>query len=73
MIMPEIDGIELIEWLASVGCAARIVIISGFTPVYSKTAVSLGAAMGLLSISRLVKPVSLTTLTALLDEPAAPV
>jgi DNA-binding NtrC family response regulator len=74
MIMPEVDGIELIEWLAEVRCKAQIIIISGFTPIYAKTAVTLGQAKGLLSISRLAKPVSLATLTATLTaalEPSA--
>jgi FixJ family two-component response regulator len=67
MIMPEVDGIELVEWLASVGCTARIIIISGFTPIYAKNAVVLGEARGLLSISRLVKPVPLAVLTKTLE------
>ena len=70
MIMPEVDGIELMDWLASVKSTARIIIISGFTPLYAKTAASLGEAKGLTSILRLVKPVSLATLTAALQEPA---
>jgi len=67
IIMPEMDGIELIEWLASVHCTARVIVISGFTPLYAKTAVMLGEAKGLLSISRLTKPVSVAALTAALD------
>jgi len=66
MIMPDVDGIELIEWLASVQSKAQIIIISGFTPIYAKTAMTLGEAKGLLSISRLAKPVSLAALTTLL-------
>jgi CheY-like chemotaxis protein len=69
MIMPEVDGIELVQWLSRVGCKAQIIVISGFTPVYSETAVNLGKAKGLLSISRLAKPVSLATLTATLTAP----
>ena len=67
MVMPEMDGIELIEWLGSVRCTARIIIISGYTPIYAKLAVTLGEAKGLLSISRLAKPVSLAALTAALQ------
>jgi len=69
MIMPEVDGIELVEWLAGVRCKARIIIVSGFTPIYAKNAVALGEARGLLSISRMAKPVSLAMLTATLLEP----
>ena len=71
MIMPEVDGIELIEWLAEVQSKAQIIIISGFTPIYAKTAVTLGEAKGLLSISRLAKPVSLAALTVTLTEALA--
>jgi CheY-like chemotaxis protein len=77
MIMPEVDGIELVEWLAEVQCKAQIIIVSGFTPMYGKIAAKLGEARGLLSISRLAKPVSLATMTAALTsvllEPGAPV
>jgi DNA-binding response OmpR family regulator len=76
MIMPDMDGIELVQWLVSVRSTARIIIISGFSPTYAKSAATLGAAKGLLSISRLVKPVSLAILTATLTsallEPGAP-
>jgi DNA-binding response OmpR family regulator len=67
MVMPEMDGIELVEWLGSVRCAARIIIVSGYTPIYAKLAVTLGEAKGLLSISRLAKPVSVAALTAALQ------
>jgi CheY-like chemotaxis protein len=66
MVMPDVDGIELIEWLAEVQSKANVIIISGFTPIYAKTAMALGEAKGLLSIARLAKPVSLATLTTLL-------
>jgi DNA-binding NtrC family response regulator len=69
MIMPEVDGIELVGWLAGVRSKAHIIIVSGFTPIYAKTAVTLGEAKGLLSISRLAKPVSLPVLTTILTAP----
>ena len=75
MIMPEVDGIELVVWLASVRCAAKIIIISGFSASYAKSAVTIGEAKGLRSISQLAKPVSLgiltTTLTDALLQPTA--
>jgi DNA-binding response OmpR family regulator len=67
IVMPDVDGIELVEWLASVRSGARIIIISGYTPIYAKLAVTLGEAKGLLSISRLAKPVSLAALTEALQ------
>jgi DNA-binding response OmpR family regulator len=67
MVMPDMDGNELIKWLASIKSTARIVIVSGFTPIYAKTAESLGKAYGLPSISRLTKPVSVAALSAALE------
>jgi DNA-binding response OmpR family regulator len=62
IVMPRTDGIELIRWLADMGCTARIVVISGFDPNYSKMAQTLGSGVGLASIVRLQKPVSVANL-----------
>jgi DNA-binding response OmpR family regulator len=62
IVMPETDGIELIKWLATIKCAARIVIISGFDPHYAKAAETLVSCAGLKSIVRLRKPVSIAEL-----------
>ena len=62
MVMPQTDGIELIRWLADMGCTSRIVVISGFNPGYSKMAQTLGSIAGLASIVRLQKPVSVADL-----------
>ena len=32
MVMPEIDGVELIKWLTSQNATAKVVIISGYNP-----------------------------------------
>ena len=67
MIMPRMDGVELIRWLGRAKCRARIVIISGFNPAYAKMAELLGDAWGILSVITLAKPVSLIDLRAALE------
>ena len=62
VVMPEVDGIELIRWLAEIGCTARIVIISGFDPSYALMTEHMGARSGLSSITRLRKPLSIAEL-----------
>lgn len=34
MIMPGMDGNELVLWLARERCTARVIIITGYTPDY---------------------------------------
>jgi two-component system response regulator AtoC len=67
MVMPETDGTELIQWLAAVRSPARIIIVSGFTPLYAQAAQHLGEASGLSPITRLSKPVSLADLSTALE------
>jgi CheY-like chemotaxis protein len=67
IVMPQTDGIELIRWLADMGCAARIIVISGYNPGYSKMAQTLGSVAGLAPIVRLQKPVSVADLKSALS------
>jgi response regulator of citrate/malate metabolism len=62
--MPDEDGIELIQWLVSQGCRARIVIASGFDPTYAKSAKILAEMGGKLNVAVLRKPVKLEDLRA---------
>jgi DNA-binding response OmpR family regulator len=63
IVMPDHDGIELIRWIASAGCTARVLIISGSDPLYARMAETIGKAKGLLSVKTLPKPVSLAGLS----------
>jgi FixJ family two-component response regulator len=36
MIMPGMDGNELVLWLAQQKCTARLIIITGYTPDYAE-------------------------------------
>lgn len=62
MVMPEIDGNELILWLVGENCRAHIIIITGFSPQYATNARLLAEYKGLRSVKTLSKPVSVPRL-----------
>lgn len=66
MIMPGMDGNELILWLAQQKSAARLIIITGFTPDYATHAKILAEYKGLRPVTMLHKPVELELLRAAL-------
>jgi len=66
ILMPNMDGIELIRWLGDVGCEARVVLLSGATHQYAKMAHRLGEDGSRLNVSRLSKPFPIAALRAAL-------
>ena len=68
MVMPEIDGNELILWLVGERCEAHIIIITGFSPQYATNARLLAEYKGLRSVKTLSKPVSLPRLRQALGD-----
>ena len=66
IVMPEIDGIELLRYLADRNCKALIVLTTGYSGSYLKYAQELGKSSGLESITTLTKPFRLTALRAAL-------
>ena len=62
MVMPDIDGNELILWLVEKGCEADILIITGYSPDYAMNARILGEFKGLRSVTTLSKPVTVARL-----------
>ena len=66
MVMPEIDGYELILWLVQQECDADIIIITGFSPDYAVNARLLAEFKGLRSVRTLSKPVSVARLRMIL-------
>ena len=62
MIMPGVDGVELIGWLAQQKCTSKIVIVTGFNARYVELAENLGDAHGLPHIQSLTKPIKLSDL-----------
>ena len=70
VVMPNIDGIELVKYLAQAGCAARVLVISGYTERYLDNTKALGEAFGLSSITAMRKPIELNQLEAFLSTEA---
>ena len=68
IVMPEIDGTELVFWLAERHCTAEIIIATGFNPTYAAVADTLGQAKGLNSVTTLTKPIALAELRAALSQ-----
>jgi CheY-like chemotaxis protein len=62
MIMPDMDGNELILWLAQRHCPADLIICTGYNPDYATNAKILAEFKGLKSVTTLRKPVSVALL-----------
>lgn len=68
IVMPGIDGVELVQWLAERGEELHLVIVTGFAPNYAALAKKLGEAKGLLSVTTLTKPVRIADLKAAISQ-----
>ena len=66
MIMPGMDGNELVLWLAKQSCTARLIIITGYTPDYAAHAKVLAEYKGLRPVTTLHKPIEVSELRAAL-------
>ena len=44
IVMPEVEGIEIVQWLGQRGTNARVVVVTGYNPRYAETAKTIGAA-----------------------------
>ncbi len=62
MVIPDIDGNELLLWLLQKGYAADLIIATGFSPDYAQDAKTLAEFNGLRTVTTLVKPVDLDQL-----------
>ncbi len=71
MVMPDIDGNELVLWLVDRGCEADIIIITGYHPDYAVNARLLAEYKGMRSVATLSKPVSVPRLRQALMTAAA--
>lgn len=69
IVMPGIDGIELVQWLAERGQRLHLIIVTGFTPNYATMAKKMDEAKGLLSVKTLTKPVRLADLKNAISNP----
>lgn len=65
IVMPDINGLELVKWLRERGCSAKIIVASTTNLNYAKLARSLGKGRGL-DISVVEKPSQVDKLQAAL-------
>lgn len=70
MVMPEMDGNEVILWLAEHRCTARLIIMTGYHPQYADHARILADFRGIGSVATLRKPFGIDDLLAALGPPA---
>ncbi|MFQ5534624.1 MAG: response regulator [Sphingomonadales bacterium] len=70
VVMPDVDGIELLKLLADRQCEVPILVISGYSKLYLDSAENLAEAFGLPYVKTLAKPLGLSTLRAALREVA---
>jgi len=71
LVMPEIDGVELLRFLAADHCRAQVLVASGADPRVLATAKRLGDAHGLQMSGMLEKPITIIDLETLLKEASA--
>ena len=67
MVMPEMDGNELVLWLMEQRYDANLIIITGYNPDYAKDARLLAEFKGLRSVITLIKPIRLDKLREVLS------
>ncbi|HOB61511.1 MAG TPA: response regulator [Candidatus Competibacteraceae bacterium] len=67
MVMPEMDGNELVLWLMEQHYASNLIIITGYSPDYAKDASLLAEFKGLRSVNTLTKPIRLAKLREVLS------
>lgn len=71
LVMPDMDGVELLLWLSERKCTAAIILMSGYDGQYLKMAEHLGGAKGDDIIGTLTKPFEIAELEAKLAEALA--
>jgi CheY-like chemotaxis protein len=62
MVMPDMDGIEMVTWLGGQGFTGRILFVSGYAEAYLEAAATMARARGIQEVSVLTKPVAINDL-----------
>jgi DNA-binding response OmpR family regulator len=68
IVMPDIDGVELIQWLAKHNCTAPIVVVSGYDKQYAEAVKTIGTDLGAVVVGTLGKPFDIAELEACLEK-----
>src|SRR5512132_130807 len=66
IVMPGMDGVELVVWLGNLRSSARLIIVTGHAPDYAANAKILAEYKGLGSVTTLHKPIEVSELRAAL-------
>lgn len=66
IIMPRVDGIEIVTWLAERRFRGKVVVVTGSEPNYARAAKLIGESKGGLDIETHGKPISLHDLRTVL-------
>lgn len=62
IVMPNVEGTEIVQWLVNQGARTRVILVSGSNPLYTRIAKTLGEARGLPPVTVMQKPVRLDAL-----------
>lgn len=68
IVMPGVDGTELVRWLARTRTDVRVVLATGYTPEYGRITNTLAEAHGICDVRSLTKPITHTSLLAALAD-----
>jgi DNA-binding response OmpR family regulator len=68
LVMPEVDGIELAQWLAHVKSQAQVIFLTGHNPRFTDAARALADSGDLKSVTTLTKPISTSILRQAISE-----
>ena len=66
LIMPDMDGMEIIQWLAEKNARTQVIVVTGYSPEYAGLAKMLGEGKGLTAVQALIKPIKAGDLRAAL-------
>lgn len=66
MVMPDMNGNDLVNWLISQGSAVKLLIVTGYNPLNARSLRLQGAANGMSPVKTFRKPVSARKLRAAL-------
>ena len=67
LVMPEMDGIEVVAWLTRRPSVGRIILMTGFNPHYAALAEKLAMARNVTDVHLLNKPFRLEALRQLMQ------
>jgi CheY-like chemotaxis protein len=67
VIMPDMDGVELLKWLSEQKCLTPIILMSGYDKNYMEMASTVGTRKGNTIVGTLTKPFQIAELEALLQ------